>query len=155
MIKASGRAALDGAIAPPRSAPQPARPTRGRRRPFLEDWRMEVAIIYGWIASVFLATFVAAGKRAAAWGFLFGLLFGPLGLIASFSLDGRRRCPHCNGPVDDLPRLCPHCRLETNWPEEFFYSFMHDLGALFSSKGDRTENCKEIQPPPISQSSRK
>ena len=67
-----------------------------------------IAIVCGACGST-----VASRKRAPGSGFIFGFLFGPLGVIAAGFLDNRPQCPRCAGPLylirDELPSVCQHC----------------------------------------------
>lgn len=51
--------------------------------------------LMGWLFFGMLGALVASQKQAGHTGFLLGLL-GPFGFIASFAMDGRKNCPHCN-----------------------------------------------------------
>ena len=87
--------------------------------------------VVAWIASAGCAAFIADKKRAVGFGFLLGLLFGPLGLIAAGLIDGRPNCPRCGGRINllvsfdfpiDAPMesrepikpypICQHCGVE-------------------------------------------
>jgi len=62
-----------------------------------------------WILCAILGGMVGSRNRAGGLGFMIGLLFGPLGVIAAFSLDKREKCPCCGGRLNGLPLICPHC----------------------------------------------
>jgi hypothetical protein len=73
-----------------------------------------------WIACGILGFIVGEQKCAGGQGFALGLVFGPLGVIAALSLDGRPLCPMCiarlNRPVDRRKQsICPHCHAEIVW----------------------------------------
>lgn len=62
------------------------------------------ALVCGVLGSV-----IASGKNAAGIGFILGLLFGPLGLIAAFVIDNREKCAACGTRVDQDASICPQC----------------------------------------------
>jgi len=72
-------------------------------------------VILSWIASAILGTIVGSQKDAGEVGLALGLIFGPLGVIASFALDGRRECYRCNSRVNGRPMMCPYCNAELEW----------------------------------------
>lgn len=62
-----------------------------------------------WLACAFLGAVIGGAKESPALGFVLGLLFGPLGMIAAFALDGRRECPRCGIRVTERQGTCPGC----------------------------------------------
>lgn len=71
--------------------------------------------LMGWLFFGMLGALVASQKQAGHTGFLLGLL-GPFGFIASFAMDGRKNCPHCNTRLNGKPKVCPGCRTQLDWP---------------------------------------
>jgi hypothetical protein len=74
---------------------------------------------------------VADTKKAGFTGLILGLLFGRLGVIASFALDQRDSCAYCGGKLNGKPELCQHCRSPLTWenqasPHGPAKSFLHD-----------------------------
>jgi len=72
-------------------------------------------VIAGWIGSAIVGAIVGSRRDSAGTGALLGLLFGPLGAIAAFALDGRARCPQCLNRIDTGVVLCPTCHAELGW----------------------------------------
>jgi hypothetical protein len=70
---------------------------------------------YWCLAHAICGTVVGRLKERGLVGGLLGLLFGPIGVVAAFALDGRPTCPMCEGRLDASPRKCPHCRAELQW----------------------------------------
>jgi len=79
-------------------------PARGRAH----DAAMEL-IIAVWVTCGMLGAMIGSAKQAAATGALVGFIFGPLGVIAAFAVDGRPRCPQCQVRIDGKPNECPQC----------------------------------------------
>ena len=85
-----------------------------------EDFVMGSFCFYTVIALICggLAAGVALPRKAAIYGLILGLLFGPLGLIAAFRLDERPQCPYClsriNGRIKGAT-VCPYCRNDLFW----------------------------------------
>jgi len=77
----------------------------------------DFACFYSFVALICggLGAGVASTRNAAFWGFVLGLFFGPLGLLAAFRLDDRPQCPWCCGRLAGRGALCPHCRSEIVW----------------------------------------
>lgn len=46
------------------------------------------------------AAIIGVSKNAAARAFLYGVLFGPIGVAMAFTLDGRPRCQSCHAPIE-------------------------------------------------------
>jgi hypothetical protein len=72
-------------------------------------------IVIGWVVSGVVGAVIGSRRNSSAIGFALGLLFGPLGAIAAFALDGRFPCPRCGNKIDNDVRLCPTCRGEVAW----------------------------------------
>ena len=72
-------------------------------------------VIVGWFCSAIVGGVIGAGRNSAGAGFVLGLLFGPLGAIAAFALDGRVRCPQCGNRIDTEVSVCPACRADLAW----------------------------------------
>lgn len=70
---------------------------------------MEIAIVVVMGVCGLLGMVIGHPKQAAALGLLLGVLFGPLGLVAAFAIDGRPKCPHCGGRLNGHVRKCQHC----------------------------------------------
>jgi hypothetical protein len=73
-----------------------------------------------WIASVLVGASIASQRQSALGGFLLGLLFGPLGVLAAGFLDARPKCSRCggrqNGTPDNPYPICEHCGTENPQP---------------------------------------
>lgn len=67
-------------------------------------------IIVSSVWSGIVGAIIGKPRNANAVGFWLGVIFGPLGAIATFAYDKRPQCPKCNGRLDGTPELCPHCR---------------------------------------------
>ena len=74
-----------------------------------------VVVVLGWIASGIVGGVIGARRNSASAGFALGVLFGPLGAIAAFALDGRFACPSCRNKIDTGVRICPTCHAELAW----------------------------------------
>jgi hypothetical protein len=57
-----------------------------------------------------LGAIIGSFKQAGLTGAMLGACFGPLGVIATFAIDGRLQCGRCGGKLDGQPEICPHCR---------------------------------------------
>ncbi|MBN1910457.1 MAG: hypothetical protein JW818_12005 [Pirellulales bacterium] len=68
-----------------------------------------------WFFCVAAAGEIGGQRESGGMGFMFGLLFGPLGVIMAGFLDGRQRCPRCGERVNRGYSLCPHCGLSLTW----------------------------------------
>lgn len=53
---------------------------------------------------------VSHPRNASHIGFWLGLLLGPLGVLAAFRLDCRRKCYRCATRLDDDAEVCPGCQ---------------------------------------------
>ncbi len=73
---------------------------------------MEGFIVVLWIMSAIAGAFAGGSRNAAMGGFLLGLFFGPVGLIAALGLDDRYQCPRCRGRLDGRGEICQHCGQE-------------------------------------------
>lgn len=62
-----------------------------------------------WLVCAFLGAIIGEAREAGGRGFLLGLFFGPLGMIAAFAMDGRRECPRCGTRVTRRQSMCPNC----------------------------------------------
>src|SRR5438270_9229889 len=65
------------------------------------------------IPSALIGALICHYKNAWSAGFLLGLIFGPIGALAVFTLD--RKCPKCRGYLNGKPAVCPHCRSVLEW----------------------------------------
>lgn len=65
-----------------------------------------------WCVCGILGGVIASAKDAGVAGFLVGALFGPLGVIAAFALDGRPQCEKCRTRLDTRASICPQCGTE-------------------------------------------
>lgn len=72
-------------------------------------------VIAGWLCSAIVGGIIGSGRNRAGVGFALGLLFGPLGAIAAFALDGRARCPQCWNRIDEGVTICSTCHAELGW----------------------------------------
>lgn len=63
---------------------------------------------------------VGARGNARGTGMLLGILFGPIGILVSFALDKRDRCPKCKSRVEPGAMICSkcHCHLIEQPSEE-------------------------------------
>lgn len=68
-----------------------------------------------WLCCGIVGGIIGAGRNNGAGGFLLGVLFGPLGAIAAFALDGRPPCPKCGNKISNGIRICPTCHAELGW----------------------------------------
>jgi len=102
-------------------------------------------IVLSWIASAILGAIVGAQKKEGAQGFVLGLIFGPLGLIASFALDGRLECYRCHSRVNGEPQVCPYCRAELGWAYDRFY----DLHSMPPEKAAEINAKQQEERPPM------
>lgn len=82
---------------------------------------MSPVFLLFWLAGAsvcgLLGAVVGAPRERAGLGFFLGLLFGPLGVIATFALDGRQPCPMCRNRINTGATLCPACRSPLMWFE--------------------------------------
>ncbi len=58
---------------------------------------------------------VGSQKRAGLMGALWGVVFGPLGVVVALSLDERPKCPRCGGRLNGEPEICQHCHSPLTW----------------------------------------
>ncbi len=56
-----------------------------------------------------LGAIVGGRRHARKAGMILGMLFGPLGIIVAFALDGRPRCPKCKARVEPGAAICAGC----------------------------------------------
>jgi len=95
-------------------------------------------IAAGWVACALLGAIVGSAKQSSGAGFVLGLLFGPLGVIAAFAMDGRRQCPACAARLNQGARKCAACGAVL--PEGFFASPRGSSGLQMQTDDDvRTE----------------
>jgi hypothetical protein len=84
----------------------------------MPEWLMW-SIVVSWFACAILGFIVGEQKCAGGQGMALGLIFGPLGVIAALSLDGRPHCPRCveplNAPSRSESSICPHCHAALAW----------------------------------------
>lgn len=66
-------------------------------------------LVASWVVCGIAGAIVGSAKNAGAGGFVLGLLLGPIGVIAAFSLDGRRQCPKCGTRLNAGASVCPQC----------------------------------------------
>jgi hypothetical protein len=72
----------------------------------------------GWIICGFLGGLVGNAKNAAGSGAVLGFLFGPLGVLVAFAVDGRPECPYCKGRIEPRATTCQHCRKSLSWSND-------------------------------------
>lgn len=70
-----------------------------------------MVLLVFWVACAFLGAVIGNRNDAALGGFILSVLFGPLGVIASFALDGRRKCSTCGTRLNNEQKFCPMCVL--------------------------------------------
>ena len=70
----------------------------------------EIVILIIWIVCGVASALVASnrGSSGLLW-FVLGVLFGPFGLLFSFTAGPRTVCRDCRKPVDSEATKCPHC----------------------------------------------
>jgi hypothetical protein len=67
-------------------------------------------IIIVWMVSIAVGILIGNGKHRAFSGFVWSLLFGPLGWLITICLkDLGRRCCYCDEVVQQNASICPHC----------------------------------------------
>lgn len=74
-------------------------------------------VVVAWIICGVLGAIIGSSKNAAGIGFMLGVLFGPLGVIAAFATDGRDKCSKCQGRLNGKPEICPHCGTKLDWQQ--------------------------------------
>jgi hypothetical protein len=79
--------------------------------------RWLTAIVIVSVVSALAGGVAGSGKHATLRGVLMGFLLGPLGVLATLGIDGRRQCPRCDGRLDGHGRVCQHCRVALVWVE--------------------------------------
>ena len=70
-----------------------------------------------WCLCPFAGMFAASRREAIPQGFLLGLFFGPLGVIAALGVDGRYACKRCGTRINESAEICPMCHAETTLEE--------------------------------------
>ena len=68
-----------------------------------------------WGSCAILGAIAGKDREASDVGMLLGLIFGPLGLIATLGIDGRKCCPECRGRVPSGAKVCRSCRIPLAW----------------------------------------
>ena len=101
-------------------------------------------IVVFWVVCAILGAIIGGRKDASGAGFLLGLIFGPLGVIAAFAMDSRSSCPHCGGRLNGRPQVCQHCQRSIQWAS------LEDQQAD-SSYGTRCAGCKVVLHRPVSE----
>jgi hypothetical protein len=61
------------------------------------------------VACSFMGYQAGKCKKAGLEGIIYGILFGPLGLIAVLGIDRRDRCPFCYTRLNGPAVICPGC----------------------------------------------
>jgi len=72
------------------------------------------------IVGAICGAIVGNRREAGGSGLMLGLLFGPIGVLTAFALDGRDCCPRCTGRVEQVGKrthICPHCGTPLEWME--------------------------------------
>lgn len=72
--------------------------------------------VAGWLLCGILGAIVGSYREATVFGGALGLLFGPIGIVVAFALDGRRACSQCRGKVARGAVVCPHCHARYSVP---------------------------------------
>jgi hypothetical protein len=112
-------------------------------KPAEGGWGNQASVItVFWLACAFVAGVVGSRHQSGYLAAFCGLLFGPLGIVLAFVLDGRPQCPECNGRLDGKPRVCRHCRAAIVWgPDE---RAMSELAAAIEAR-EETERQTRIE----------
>ena len=80
----------------------------------VSDSFVVVVVVNAVICSI-LGAVIGGRRDSAGNGAILGFLFGELGLIVAFALDGRPTCSQCGERVNRDARLCSHCRSPIYW----------------------------------------
>ncbi len=68
-------------------------------------------ILLLWFACGLVAAAIGAKKGEGCLALIAGLIFGPLGILATvFSKGNRKECPFCRERVHRAASVCPHCQ---------------------------------------------
>jgi hypothetical protein len=67
-------------------------------------------IVFFWLlAGPIVGVIIGSRRNCMLFGFLVGLLLGPLGWVLALLSDNRQKCPDCLGRLPDGARRCQHC----------------------------------------------
>jgi hypothetical protein len=69
-----------------------------------------------WVASWGLASHLGLQRDRPIAGFIYGFLFGPIGILITISSDARPRCPFCGERHLARAIICPHCKSSLKAP---------------------------------------
>ena len=70
---------------------------------------MEFIII--WLAFGIVGAMIGSKKDAGCFGFIMGVLLGPIGLLIAWLSKGNRiQCPYCKERIDPKATVCSHCQ---------------------------------------------
>ena len=69
-------------------------------------------LLFLWALCPYAAMLAAQGREARLLGFLLGLFFGPLGVVAALGVDGRSICERFGARVFASAEICPQCHTE-------------------------------------------
>ena len=75
---------------------------------------MEIFIgLIVWVCCMIFGTAAGSEKGIGGTAFILTFLFGPIGWLIVYFLQGnRRRCPYCQSLVAASAEVCPQCRRE-------------------------------------------
>jgi ribosomal protein L37AE/L43A len=62
-----------------------------------------------WLVCGIVAGIIGSAKNAGVQGFIFGVMLGPLGILAAFAVDGRMNCSQCGTKLNAGAKICPSC----------------------------------------------
>ncbi len=66
-----------------------------------------------WLVCGIVGAVIGAGKGEGCFGFIIGVMLGPLGiLLAVFSKGDRVACPYCKELIHKDAVVCSHCQRE-------------------------------------------
>ena len=64
-----------------------------------------------WLVCGSIAAAIAQKKGEGVLGFVVGLIFGPIGIIAAIFSKGKlKECPYCKERINKKAIRCPHCQ---------------------------------------------
>lgn len=103
---------------------------------------METVIGF-WIVCGVAGAIIASRHNSGVAGFFLGILLGPIGVIAAFALDGRRKCPQCASRMNDGAKVCPQCRSALSAPDPRYAHLERAKTADFAAEQVLSERIKD------------